>query len=591
MVQMRPGDTAQAGPTDKEARSAMFRILEEIFDVPAVLRRRKPISELAGLLPVCGVVGIQFLNMAITALRQNTSRRLVGTMYLRDTATFLINIGQQAALSVLYQAVNTSGWWMRTRVSIAWRRKLTERLHATYFGDEVYYRQTTCANAIADPPQRIVSDVSMLLSGHHGALTSTVQSYITTTLGASHAMWRLWFNLPAQRWVVPFIIVWSYSTMAFRNYFAPAMRNATIMAKSSRISGAYRDSHSRLSRYAESIISFGGVAAEKSRITARLQETLNNAWENAANMVREDLAMGLVGESFLGTMVEYALVHIPMISAFHPLKVSSSASEERRMQANADVLAEMSFNAELIRQAQWQIIALFRLNRSIVRSSGSAIRVAEVLDLQKRVAATLPQKSKTTHSDGIPAIELRNVDLVTPTGVKLVDELSVTVTKGQGVQLYGASGVGKTTLCRALKGLWPTAAGDISCPTDTMFLPQTPYCPPGSLQDQLAYPEQLTTSMNDAELRELLHQVKLDHLLGADDAAETFPVLSLGEKQQLAIARVLRKKPNFVVIDEATSSLDHDLELELFQKICALGITLITVSNNAALLRFHQVSC
>ena len=95
--------------------------------------------------------------------------------------------------------------------------------------------------------------------------------------------------------------------------------------------------------------------------------------------------------------------------------------------------------------------------------------------------------------------------------------------------------------------------------------------------------------MSEHELRGYLQEVKLEHLLERENSAITGTDLSFSEKQQLAVARVLRNKPEFVVLDEATSSLDQDLELELFQKISSLGITMITISNNEALLPFHQV--
>ena len=254
-----PSQQRSKKPTDAEARRAVKRVLVEVFDVPAVLRRRKPLSELAGLWSVLGSVGMIFVNMVITSIRQNNSRRIVGTMYLRNTSAFVASLLQQAGLSVAYQIVSAASWWFRTRINIQWRKHLVEKLHGAYFSDMVYYRQTTWDDSIPDPAQRIVSDVMMLLD-NYDSLSGMVQSYLSESLGAAHSVWRLWVHIPEQRWLSLFVIAWSWGNLTFRNYFAPAMMRATLMAKSSRVSGMYRDAQSKLAQHAERIIAFVSAA-------------------------------------------------------------------------------------------------------------------------------------------------------------------------------------------------------------------------------------------------------------------------------------------------------------------------------------------
>ena len=102
----------------------------------------EPVSELAGLTPLFWFFALQFVEMGISTVRQNNSRKLVGVMYLRDTRMFVWSIAQQAALSLLYQCNRGLNWWVRTRIDLAWRKQLTEKLHAIYFADAVFYRQT-----------------------------------------------------------------------------------------------------------------------------------------------------------------------------------------------------------------------------------------------------------------------------------------------------------------------------------------------------------------------------------------------------------------------------------------------------------------
>lgn len=108
-------------------------------------------------------------------------------------------------------------------------------------------------------------------------------------------------------------------------------------------------------------------------------------------------------------------------------------------------------------------------------------------------------------------ISLRGVDVRTPTGVALIDDLSLTVRKGESLMITGKNGVGKTSLFRVLKQMWPTSSGQVGCPASTMFLPQTPHLSAdASLQDQITYPQRVDTKL---ELRELLSTVNLEHLL------------------------------------------------------------------------------
>ena len=305
------GGRGERKPTDPEARAAVRRVFEELFDVPAVLRRRKPLSALTGWHLVLGSFVMNTLSVAVNSRWADNGRKVARTMYMRDTRAFVTTMLGQMSLSVVYQCANAAAWWMRTRIGICWRERLTEKLHAVYFSDTIYYRQSSWADGVADPAQRIASDVSTLVGAAGGGgssyaaysgLTSLLQSYISTTVGATNAVWRLWFLMPDQRWLVPFVFVWSYSNLYFRNWFAPAMMRATLMAKASRISGAYRDAQGRLSQHAEAIISFGGVAAERRRLLSKLEESLENSRQLTLVYLRENLAMNLVGEVFSATL-------------------------------------------------------------------------------------------------------------------------------------------------------------------------------------------------------------------------------------------------------------------------------------------------
>jgi ATP-binding cassette subfamily D (ALD) long-chain fatty acid import protein len=160
--------------------------------------------------------------------------------------------------------------------------------------------------------------------------------------------------------------------------------------------------------------------------------------------------------------------------------------------------------------------------------------------------------------------------------------------------------VGKSAVSRIVAGLWPVYRGLVSRPrsigTDgIMFLPQRPYLSVGTLRDQVIYPdgelEMRERGRRDHELKQVLEEAKLGYLPdregGWDTRKEWKDVLSGGEKQRMAIARLLYHEPRYAFIDEGTSAVSSDVEGLLYERCKEKGITLITISTRASLKRYH----
>ena len=343
--------------------------------------------------------------------------------------------------------------------------------------------------------------------------------------------------------------------------------------------------HSKLAQHAEAVVCFNGVSAEAERLQGRLDGRLGLSRQMILLGMKERATMEVLGMIISQTLTS-CLVQVPMLSSSYHLKVPSNASEQLRMAANANMLAAMQFNESLVRSFQMYVGHLSRLGREVMGVSGSAIRIAELLDLVN----SPDREPRQATEDNVHAMYCRELDVVTPTGVRLVDSLSFTVSKGENLMLTGANGCGKTSILRTLKGLWCPASGTAGFPRETVFVPQSPYCPTGSLQDQLSYPDILEPPMSADELQQHLSKVNLGHLVDKElsDPSSDWNLLSLAEKQLLGVARVLFKRPNFAVFDEATSALDAEIEAHLFQQLRRSGITLITVSHRASLLQYHD---
>jgi putative ATP-binding cassette transporter len=175
----------------------------------------------------------------------------------------------------------------------------------------------------------------------------------------------------------------------------------------------------------------------------------------------------------------------------------------------------------------------------------------------------------------------------------LIKELTVSIPSGKSLMVVGASGVGKSALLRAIAGLWDAGYGTLVRPKleDMLFLPQHAYTAVGSLRVQLRYPN-LDRSVTDEELREVLDLVNLSGLVercGGFDADFDFDkILSVGERQRLAFARVFLKNSRYTLLDEATSAMDRENESALYEKLIGTSTTLVSVSHHPALVKYHS---
>uniref|UniRef100_A0A8D0AL76 ATP-binding cassette, sub-family D (ALD), member 3a n=1 Tax=Sander lucioperca TaxID=283035 RepID=A0A8D0AL76_SANLU len=208
----------------------------------------------------------------------------------------------------------------------------------------------------------------------------------------------------------------------------------------------------------------------------------------------------------------------------------------------------------------------------------------------------VPGSGQVTNRDNI--IKFDHTPLATPNGDILIRDLTFEVRSGTNVLVCGPNGCGKSSLFRVLGELWPLFGGHLTKPErgKLFYVPQRPYMTLGSLRDQVIYPDtyedQRRKGISDQVLKEYLDNVQLGHILERegnwDTVQDWMDVLSGGEKQRMAMARLFYHKPQFAILDECTSAVSVDVEDFIYSHCRTVGISLFTVSHRKSLWKHHE---
>ena len=504
---------------------------------------------------------------------------------MRDDAIhgFWVALGIFGILATIYITQVMVDIYLTQRFIIRWRTWLTDRLTGDWLSDRAYYRVRFTDSDTDNPDQRIQQDVDVFTTGAgssvnsptvgtssilvFGAISSvcTVVAFVPILWGLSGPVTVFGITLDRALFWVAFIYVFLATVVAFwigRPLIRLSFRNELTNA-------AFRYSLVRLRDAAEAVGFYRGENTERGLLKTRF----DNIITNYRQFVRRTL-------TFTGWNLAMSQIITPLPLIVQAPRLFKGEMDFGDVTQSASAFSSISDSLSFFRNAYDQFAGY---RAAIIRLHG--------LVEANQVAREMPSLEILASTDG--SVRFDRVEVRTPGGSQLVDPLDLTLEPGEGLVITGASGAGKTTLLRSLAQMWPYTSGTVRRPIDehqTMFLSQLPYVPLGDLRTVVSYPAK-SGQIGDEEIQSVLTKVALPHLTSRLNEEEDWAkVLSPGEQQRIAFARILLTKPKVAFLDEATSALDEGLEYAVYDLVRTElpNTILVSVSHRPTVEQHHQ---
>ena len=504
---------------------------------------------------------ISYINIRISY----SERAVFNALETKNADQFWHNLMLYAGVLVCSVPIVGSFGWVKSQLEMAWRRWLTTNILERYLKNRNFVKITT--DQVDNPDERIQQDVMYFCT----EMLTVAMALLDSALAFCAFVTILYLISP-----VLLLVAFAYSIIGTVATLLFGKRLVGMHYEQQKLEAEFRYNLVYLRDNKEAIGLYNGAEREGNGLKQRLAKLLRNL----SSIVSWQRNLTLFKVSY-----DYSLLIVPsLVSA--PLYLSGQI--ELGMMVQAAGAFGRVIGALSVVIAQFQTFA--RLSAIISRLS-DFIGVLEAIEQKgdekgpgeifTRISPTLAAKGLTLH---------------TPDGARtLVRDLDFELKQGGRIIVAGPSGVGKSSLVRAFAGLWTAGTGEIQRPDlgDMMVLPQETYMPLGTLRDQITYPRSAQEAgIDDARILSVLNIVSLGELVknvgGLDSVRTWSDVLSPGERQRVAFARMLLANPKLVLLDEATSSLDDSTEAKMYDLVTSTGATIVSVAHHQALIAYHE---
>lgn len=491
-----------------------------------------------------------------------------------DWASFWPLIGEFTGLAFIYIVIAVYAVYLRQMLTINWRTWMTEQYLARWMHGQVYYRLQVLRSDTDNPDQRISEDINQFVGLTLTLLVGILKQL--TTLGAfAVVLWNLSGAITVPVGGTEFTIYgymfWlSLLYSGLGTYFVHLVGKKLIRLNfdQQRYEADFRFSMMRVRENSESIAFYRGEMAEGVGFKERFANVIKNYW-------------GLMRRTKL---LNFYVNGYGQLAIIFPLIMAAP-----RYYAGEMALGGLMQTISAFGRVQDALSFFVESYSSIAELAAVIQRLSGFTEHMEESARVTSEIARNEHSDDMLALQHLSIHL--PDGVPLLTSCTLRFAHSSHVLVTGASGAGKSTLLRALAGIWPYGSGTIDLPhgAKRLFLPQRPYLVLGSLRRALSYPR--TAAASDEEITRILKLVGMDHFAARLDNVDDWSrILSLGEQQRLAFARILLIRPDWIFLDEATSALDEAREHALYQLLYQElpNASIISVGHRSTLFALHD---
>lgn len=524
-------------------------------------RRRKANGFLVSLLVLALSVG------AVQILMSYAGRDFMTAISTRNTDDYWPTMGLYLATFLLAIPIGVFYRWVEERLALLWREWMAQHLLKRYFNNRAYFRLRG-TEGVDNPDQRISEDVRNFTTMSLSFLLITLNSTITL-VGFMGILWKISGKLV--------VLLFIYAVAGTAISVLIGRKLVPLNFDQYKKEADFRYGLVRVRDNAESVAFYRGEKREHLDLVNRLAAAVNNM----RLIILRNRRLGFFTNSY-----NYLALILPLL-VVAPMYMRQEVEFGVVTQATAafgQVLAAVSL-----------VITQFG---GLSAYLAGVQRLGSLWDhLDEHDAEEVRIAYETAHATDEHSKLVRLIDLnISPPGLDhiLVKQLSFELHVGQSLIIMGPSGTGKSSVLRTIAGLWPGKGGSLERPASNqlMFLPQRPYMIEGNLRDQLLYPFS-DRGISDSRIRQVVDEVGLSDVFARVDddlgrVVDWSNVLSLGEQQRVAFARIFLRQPRFVFLDEATSALDERNQSELYQRIRDSGVGYISVGHRKALIQFHD---